>query len=373
MNAAMSSSAPGAKRIPLDWQALPARTFVDDEGIRREWDALNAGAGDIPVLASNMVAVAIMSLGCGKERLFVGRRGQAVVAMAVLTPRSRVHWASFQPSQMPLGALVAASGEALAELGASLLRSPHLNALVVSLTQLDPQAMTRGTDAPTARFDDYVQTAWIEVDGDFETYWGKRGKNLRQNLRTQRNRLGADGTSAVMRIWRDRDQMAPALARYADLETRGWKAAQGTAIEANSEQGKFYRALLETAAGHGQAVIYEYLFDSRTVAMNLCVHRGGALVILKTTYDESLKPLSPATLLLEEQMRHFFASGEFRRIEYYGRLWEWQTKWIHSNRTLFHATVYRWPILRKFAEWRRRQVVSGAAAAPAPQIEPATP
>ena len=370
MNAPVAGLAPSATRMPVDWQVLPARALVDDEGMRREWDALNAGAGDVPVLTSDLVAVAITSLGCGKERLFVGRRGQTVVAMAVLTPRSRVHWASFQPSQMPLGALVAASGEALAELGAGLLRSPHLNALVVSLTQLDPHAVTRETDTPTARFDDYVQTAWIDVGGDFDTYWANRCKNMRQNLRTQRNRLGADGTSTVMRIWRDRDQMAPALARYADLESRGWKAAQGTAIEADSEQGRFYRALLETAAGHGQAVIYEYLFNSRTVAMNLCVHRGGALVILKTTYDESLKPLSPATLLLEEQMRHFFASGEFRRIEYYGRLWEWQTKWIHSNRTLFHATVYRWPLLRKLAEWRSRQAVNSATAA---LVEPATP
>ena len=86
----MSGSTPGANRVPLDWQVLPGRIFVDDEGVRREWDALNARAGDIPVLASDMVAVAIALLGCGKERLFVGRRGQVVVAMAVLTPRSRV-------------------------------------------------------------------------------------------------------------------------------------------------------------------------------------------------------------------------------------------------------------------------------------------
>lgn len=369
----MSISVPKSGDGPISWQAAPARQFVDDEGFRHEWDDLNGRAGHIPVLGSDVLAAALTTLGCGKEKLFVGRRGQALVAMAVLAPQSLVHWATFQPSQMPLGALVVAAGESLTDLGASLMRTPHMNALLVSFTQTDPLVVARARDTPIARTDDYIPTAWIDVVGEFDAYWAERGKNLRQNMRKQRNRLAADGTSAVMRVWRDRDQMAPALARYGEIESRGWKAAQGTAIETNNAQGKFYRTLFEAAASRGEALIFEYLLDLRTVAMNLCIHRGGTLVILKTTYDESVKPLSPAFLLQEEQLHMLFASGEFRRIEYYGRVMEWHTKWTHLSRTLFHTSVYRWSILRKFAEWRRRQTATKAAVAPTPEVEPATP
>lgn len=362
-----------AGQASISWQILPARQFVDDATLRREWDELNAHSGHIPVLGGDVMAVAVSVLGGGREKLFVGRRGQALVAMAILTPQLRVHWTSFQPSQLPLGALVIAPGENVGDLGASLMRSPRVNGLLVSFTQMDPLAISRDPDSASVRNDDYIQTAWIGVRGGFDAYWAERGKNLRQNMRKQRNRLASEGTSAAMRVWRDRDQMAPALSRYGEIESRGWKAAQGTAIEADNIQGKFYRALFESAASRGEALIYEYLLDSRTVAMNLCIHRGGTLVILKTTYDESVKPLSPAFLLQEEQLQMLFASGEFRRIEYYGRVMEWHTRWTDSSRTLFHATVYRWPILRKLAEWRRRQTATSAAVTNTPVVESATP
>ena len=368
----MSTSVSNPGHGPVAWQATPARQFVDDERLRREWDGLNETAGHIPVLGSDVLAVALTALGGGREKLVVGRRGQAIVAMAILTPQSRMHWASFQPSQLPLGALVIAAGESVTDLGASLMRSPHMNGLLISFTQMDPLAISRGLDSANTRNDDYIQTAWIDVRGGFDAYWAERGKNLRQNMRKQRNRLASEGTSAVMRVWRDRDQMAPALSRYGEIESRGWKAAQGTAIEADNVQGKFYRALFESAASRGEALIYEYLFDSRTVAMNLCIHRGGTLVILKTTFDESVKPLSPAFLLQEEQLQMLFASGEFRRIEYYGRVMEWHTRWTDSSRTLFHTTVYRWPILRKLAEWRRRQSATSAAVTNTPEVDSAT-
>jgi hypothetical protein len=281
--------------------------------------------------------------------------------MAVLTPISGWHWSTFQPSQMPLGALVVSAGMSLTELGASLMRSLPVPALVLSLTQQDPIVVEREPDTPLARSDDFVSTAWIDVAGDFESYWAERGKNLRQNLRKQRNRLAADGVVAQTRTWRQPGEMAPALVRYGALESKGWKAGQGTAIDVDNQQGRFYAALFEAAARRGEALIYEYLIDSRTVAMNLCIHRGGTLVILKTTYDESIKPLSPAFLLHEDQLRSIFASGEFQRVEYYGRVMEWHTRWTNSSRMLFHSTVYRWPLMRKLADRRRLQVAAAGA------------
>lgn len=348
----------------VEWRRLPARALGDDADLRRDWDALNARSGDVPVLASPMVTAALEHLASGRERLLVGRRAGTVVAMAVMAPDSPLGWSTFQPSQMPLGALVVAPDEDLAQLGASLLNSSLAPALVVSFTQVDPQFVARAADSPTVRHDDYVRTAWVEVAGDFETYWAQRGKNLRQNLRKQRNRLAADSRAVAMRVWREPQQMAAALERYGALESRGWKAAGGTAIHADNAQGRFYRALFEAAAARGEALVCEYVLDDRTVAMNLCIHRAGTLVILKTTYDESVKPMSPAFLLQEELLQSVFESGSFRRVEYYGRMMEWHTRWTESSRVLFHVTVFRWRLARWLAERRRRRAVPAQAAAP---------
>jgi len=310
--------------------------------------------------AAALIVSPLAALAGGKEKLLIGRRGESVIAMAIMAPTSLLHWATFQPSQMPLGALVVAPGEGLVELGASLMRSALRSALVISFTQMDPLAVARDTHQRMARSDDYINTAWIDIAGDFDTYWATRGKNLRQNMRKQRNRLAADGVRVEMKVWRDRTEMAGALERYGALESRGWKAEQGTAIRIDNAQGRFYHALFDAAARRGEAIVYEYLLDGRTVALNLCVHRGSTLVILKTTYDETVKPMSPAFLLQEDQLKSIFTSGEFRRVEYYGRVMEWHTRWTDLSRALFHVTLYRWALVKTLAERRRSKAVEPA-------------
>lgn len=347
----------------LAWRQLPARALLDDASLQRDWDALNDGGAAIPVLTAAFLGAALATLATGDERLLLGARDGRPAAMLVVAPDGPLRWQTFQPSQLPLGALAVARGEDLAQLGASLLRGVLSPALVCSFTQLDPLAVGAQREHPCALHDEYIRTAWLDIRGEFDAYWAGRGKNLRQNMRKQRNRLAADGTAVAMRVWREAEQMAPALARYGELESRGWKAAGGTAIHADNAQGRFYRTLFEAHARRGRAVIYEYLFDSRTVAMNLCVHHAGTLVILKTTYDESVKPLSPAFMLHEDQLRAVYASGEFHRIEYYGRMMDWHSRWTECSRVLTHATVYRWPWLKRLAARRRRPA---AAAAPSP-------
>ena len=149
--------------------------------------------------------------------------------------------------------------------------------------------------------------------------------------------------------------MAAAIAHYGQLESAGWKAQSGTAIHPDNAQGRFYRELLEHASLRGEAVVYQYLFDDRVVAMNLCLLSQGTLVVLKTTYDESIKTLSPAFLLREEELQDIYRQGQIKRIEYFGKVMEWHTKLTDKKRTLYHLTTYRWPFIKKLAEARRRK------------------
>lgn len=346
------SSISAAAGSAVQWRTLAVLTLAEDLELRREWDVLNARNGHIPILEADVVAIAFDTLDAGVEKLVVGRRGASVVGMTVLTPQFPMRWSTFQPSQLPLGTLVALETEDLAELGASLMRGPSSSALIMSFTQTVPSVIARASDAPDVRANDYIRTAWIDVGEGFDTFWAARRKNLRQNMRKQRNRRAADG--ATMQTWREPEQPAPALERYGTLGSNGCKAAGGTAIHIDNAQGRFSRTLFEAAARRGKAVVYEYRLGTRPGAMNLCIHAGGTLVVLKTTYDKSVKPMPPAFLLQEDQLRSIFAPGEFRRIEYYGRLMEWHTKWTDSSRTLFHTTVYRWPSVRRLAEWRHR-------------------
>ena len=350
----------------LEWHWQPAAALADHAELAAAWDRLNALQKNLPFMASAVLRAALDTFGHGDERLVVARSRGCIVAMLVVREARALHWHTFQPSQLPLGAFVAEPGRSLPALARSLLRHCPRLPLALSLSQLDPWLTPRPADTAEALATDYIDTGWIDIEGSFADYWAARGKNLRQNMKKQRAKLADEGISVSVQALRGRAEMAPALARYGALESSGWKAAEGTAIHPDNAQGKFYTAVFEGAAERGEAVIYECRFNDRTVAMNLCLQREGVLVVLKTTYDESIRTCSPAFLLNQDVTEQLFAEGRVRRLEYYGRLMDWHTKWTDQHRTLYHLTQYRWPVVRRLAEWRRAR--AEAAAAPAPPI-----
>ena len=343
----------------ITWRLTHAATLSRDASLRTQWDALNAQRGDLPFLAADAVCAALVAFGTGAETLAIAEVDQRVVAMFVLEKQSMLRWATFAPSQLPLSAWVAERQFSLQELVASLTTGPLLSCLILSVTKVDPLLCARESDAmnapnvSNATCTDYIPTAWIDIDGDFDTYWAARGKNLRQNMRKQRNKLNADGIGTRMQVITAPSDISTALARYGALESAGWKAAEGTAIHPDNAQGRFYLQMFKAAAGRGEAVFYEYFFDEQTVAMNLCLLRNRTLTVLKTAYDETIKTLSPAFLLREEELQLFFASDVIRRVEYFGKIMDWHTKLTAESRTIYHFTHYRWAWLKRWAEQRR--------------------
>lgn len=347
------------------WKNLPALALQQHSELLQQWDALNGARGGLPFLTGEAVVTALKVFGNSSERLLIADDGAKPVAMFVLVPTGRLRWRTFQPSQVPLGAWVADSGATLQDLARSLMRGPLGLCLVLSITQIDPHVAARATDTPSSQSSDYIDTGWIDIQGSFDDYWSARGKNLRQNMRKQRVKLLADNVKLTMLTLRDPADMAPAIASYGLLESTGWKAKDGTAIHPDNTQGRYYRELLEQASLRGEAVVYQYLFDDRVVAMNLCLLHQGTLVVLKTTYDESIKSFSPAFLLREEELQTIFKEGEIKRMEYFGRLMDWHTKLTDKKRTIYHLTLYRWPLLKKLAEARRaKALANGNADAP---------
>ncbi len=357
---------------PIRWKNLPATRLEQDPELLKAWDRLNGSRGNLPFLAGDAVVSALRHLGDASERLLVGTTDATIVAMFLVTPSGKFQWQTFQPSQLPLGAWVAQSDLDLTTIARSLQRGPLGLCLVLSITQVDPQVAPRNADTPNCQTLDYIDTGWVEIEGTFEDYWAARGKNLRQNMRKQRVKLAAEGTRLTMQVLRDFADMAPAIARYGALESAGWKAQNGTAIHPDNAQGRYYRELLEQASARGEATVYQYLFDDRVVAMNLCLLSQGTLVVLKTTYDESIKTLSPAFLLREEELQKIYRDGEIKRMEYFGRLMDWHTKLTEKKRTLYHLTMYRWPLIKRLAMARRRKAVTADVDVPTVAETPAT-
>ncbi len=334
---------------PMQWKIHPISEWSN---LASAWDAVNAAAGGLPFLESAFIGPLLREFSLGRELIAIAHRGHQPVGAALLQRAAAGRVSTFQPSQLPLGPWLIADGEdAIAAAGALVARLPGL-VLGLGLTQLDPRTQERPGSG--ARFDtmDYIQTGWVDVQGTFEQYWEARGKNLRTNMRKQRSKLEAEGVAVTFDTLRQSSEVATAIADYGRLESAGWKAGMGTAVGTDNAQGRFYGAMLTNFCELGRARIWRLKFNDKVVAMDLCIEAGEVLVILKTAFDPEYRSVSPAFLMRQDAFRQVFDEGRVRRIEFYGRMMEWHTRWTEQSRTLYHANVYRWSVIPRL----RRQV-----------------
>jgi CelD/BcsL family acetyltransferase involved in cellulose biosynthesis len=320
------------------WAIHPIERF---DAFASAWDRVNGGARGVPFLHPSFISQSLRAFGSGNESLAVLGPPGSERALAVVTPTGKGAWQTFQPAQLPLGAWVMVPGSSYADVLGSLIGSLPGASLMVGVTQQDPAIHPRPEDSSTLQSLDYIQTAWVDIEGEFDRYWEGRGKNLRTNTRKQRTKLEASSTPARLEEIRNPTEVAAAIADYGRLESAGWKSEGGTAIHPDNVQGRFYRAMLEDFCTRGTGCIYRYWFGDKVAAMDLCVESSEVQVVLKTAYDESQKQLSPASLMRYESMQGIFRQGRIKRVEFYGRVMEWHTRWTESSRTLFHVNAYR--------------------------------
>lgn len=333
-NTRLSHEAPES----MTWTLHPIAQFPT---FASQWDALAQARPGTPFLETAFLQPALETFGNGEELLCLCHIHGQLSAAAIVQRGPKGMWQTFQPSQLPLGAWLSNEGVDLAAtVDALVAKLPGLT-LGLGVTQLDPRFHPRPQDSAKVRTQDYIETAWVDIEGSFDTYWEARGKNLRQNTRKQRNKLQTEGTTTRLECITTAADVPKAIADYGALESAGWKTADGTAIHPDNAQGKFYQKMLENFCSLRRGHIYRYWFGDKVVAMDLCICDATAIVILKTTYDESYKQVSPSTLMRQDEFAQLFEEAKFQRIEFYGKVMEWHTRWTLNARGIYHANVYR--------------------------------
>lgn len=336
----------------MTWHTFPIARFAE---FANDWDTLQRRSTNTPFLEAAFLQPLLDEFKIGDEHLALHRGPDCWDAAAIVRPVSRGRWQTFQPSQLPLGPWVTPLGGDLQTVMHDLLVALPGIALSLGVTQLDPRLQPTPIRTPGMQVLDYIKSSFVDVTGSFDEYWEMRGKNLRQNTRKQRNKLQAEGIELQIDCVTSPADVASAMIEYGALESAGWKAESGTAIQPDNAQGRFYTRMLVNFCAMGRGRIYRYRFGEKVVAMDLCIDNGPLVVVLKTAYDESFKQVSPSTLMRQDQFRMWWHEGRYQRIEFYGKTLDWHTRWTSTERTLYHATTYRWLWLARLQQRRAAQ------------------
>lgn len=306
-----------------------------------QWKKLNEDIGSSPLLDLKFVIPLIDHFSTGSEKVAVFGNPDKPEIMAIITPSRKTVWTTFQPSNAPLGLWLSRDRNLDIMAIKSLITTIPGVVISLGITQQDPLFLTRPETNSSVNSLDYIETAHIDFPENFDDYWASRSKNLRHNMKRQRNFLTKNDIVTRLEVISTGADMKPAVMDYGKIESSGWKGQIDSAVTEGDSQSLFYTDMLSAFSISGEGLVLRYYYDEQLVATDLCLLREKTLYILKTTYDETIKGTSPAHIMRFEYYKSALAAGLLHRVEFYGPLKEWHKKWTNESRTIFHANIYR--------------------------------
>jgi hypothetical protein len=291
------------------------------------------------MLSAAFVGGLLKHFGDGRQRLAVLGDLADPEAMCVLHPRGGGLWSTFLPSQAQVGPLLIGARESIAAMIGAL---PGY-AVGLDLLCVDPDLLDLGAVTGRRESTQHALTMNVRLDRGFDAYWAERPSGLRQNLRRYERRAVADGLQPRYEQINEAQAIVDAVTRYANLESQGWKGAKGTALSPQNDQGRFYMELMHVLASQKCAVVHELWMGDRLAASRLVIISGGMLVMLKTTYDETLDKYAPGRLLLRHVLETCFSEHPGKVVEFYTDATQDQLAWATGQRPICHWTFYRSP------------------------------
>jgi hypothetical protein len=224
----------------------------------------------------------------------------------------------------------------------SLVRALPGLAFALSLPYQDPEFAWLPTEGR-----DFIErttlgtTVAIRSAAGFDAYWSARPKELRDNIRRRQRKATEAGLKAQLSAHTQPEDVAAAVDRYGELESRGWKGREGTALHPDNVQGRFYREALQTFAATNNASAYELNFGDRLAASRLVVSGPTMHVILKVTHDEDLRQYAPGHVQLHEILRLLLAERQPRSVELYTKASRDWLLWATDTRPIDYVSIYR--------------------------------
>lgn len=176
-----------------------------------------------------------------------------------------------------------------------------------------------------------LESPYIDLEGGLDALTERIGRNLKKNLRRGLRRLESLGEPTFEEtVSENIDQV---LDEAFDLEARGWKGTQGSAVVNDERKLAFFRTFAQVAAERGWLRLAVARLDGRMVAFNYDIEFGNRLYGVLTSYDETLDPRCSLGSVL---MWHVLEKAAMRGVDSYemggDEKNDWKMMWTSTTR-----------------------------------------
>jgi CelD/BcsL family acetyltransferase involved in cellulose biosynthesis len=159
---------------------------------------------------------------------------------------------------------------------------------------------------------------------------------FRSHLRRTRRQLEEQG-GLVLKHYATDDQAA--LARFYDLESSGWKGAEGTAIKCDPRTLHFYNSVASAAARQNYLSLDFLELNGEPVAGHFAFNFRGRYLLAKAAYDESFRRYGPGQLLVHSVLNET-PQRALHEFDFVGpATWD-ESRWASARRTSYRIFIF---------------------------------
>jgi CelD/BcsL family acetyltransferase involved in cellulose biosynthesis len=152
--------------------------------------------------------------------------------------------------------------------------------------------------------------SYLSIDGTWEQYLIRKGKNLRRSMRRLENARDQIGDITI-RCCRSREDIENGMDVFMQIDRKSWKASRGESIGLHPEIGNYYCDLACRFAFSGNSEVWILSVGGSPTAAYLCFRRDKTLYTLKTSYeaDSPAAKYSPGAFLLSQIIQDAWRRG----------------------------------------------------------------
>ncbi len=333
------------------WTFVSVKEFSQ---LKNQWDDINQRNQNTPLLDSMFVIPLLDTFSSGQELIGICKVDNKTKAIGIFEKKKRFFATTFQPNQAPIGLLVSDKSLNYEQLFLSLIKSFPSYILNFGILFQDSNSYQNYPNNSYMNSSLAFHTPSILIKGDFTNFWNQKSKSFRKQFNNRYNKLQKNNIITECQSITNPKDIKKIIASFGLMESAGWKGRSHTAVHPDNIQGKLYEKIFTNFAIKNEALIYQYCYNQKVVAMDMCLIRNKILYIMKTTYDEEQKNTSPTQLMRREYLETFFNNKKVVTVESYGRVKNWHQYVAQRFRPIFITNIYRWPFLEKLHKIRLR-------------------
>ncbi len=189
-----------------------------------------------------------------------------------------------------------------------------------------------------------LNSPYIQINGDWATYYAGRSAKFRKVMRNKLNRAKRDGNIAVERI-SDSITIKRVLGEIFAISARSWKARQGRSIPDDPRVERFYRRLTDVMGEKEMVEVWLLRHNSQAIAFEYHIRHGGIAYPIRADFDERYRELSPGSVLEYHIVKELFEDSTIHGYNSCGDTYEYLMKWAtevveHSAFQIFNSRIF---------------------------------